>query len=79
MAEANRIIGSIQTARCFKKSSGLAYKWASANMRSVEQSPNINPIQLMFEFLGCLANNGGLRLAIEINRIFLSALIKERE
>lgn len=79
MAEANRVIGAVQTGKCFKKSVELAYKWANSNRRSIDQSANTNPIELMCGFLERLADNGGLRLAIEIERIFISALIKERQ
>ena len=77
MAEANQILGAHNTGRQFRKSANLAYKWADKNPRQVDQSPNTNPVQLMFEFLKHLAENGGLNLAVRINRECLNAISKE--
>jgi len=77
MAEANQIIGAHNTGRQFRKSANLAYKWADRNPRQPDQSANTNPVQLMFEFLKHLAENGGLNLAVKINREFLNAITKE--
>ena len=72
-----KILGARQVANRFHRSENLIQKWGNENPRQPDQSPNTDPITLMSEFLEFLAKNGGLKLAVQINRIFLDAISKE--
>lgn len=73
--EGIKTIGPHKIGDIFHKSKELPYKWANGCKRAPDQSPNTNPVQLMYEFLEYLAHNGGLKLAIRIVSEFQKALI----
>lgn len=72
--QANSIIGPRKTAEIFHRSENLAYKWANSGGRSIDQSPNQNPIQSVAEFLAYLSSNGGHKTAIRILAVFCQAI-----